>query len=80
MRVRHHLDDVVGDHVDPANETLVGDEGHEGRLPLEDEVDDEAREDPVEAALEHLGRVQHAHAKVERAVGEERGLRATQGQ
>ena len=73
-RERHHLDDVVGDHVDPADEALIGDEGHEGRLPLEDEVDDEASEDPVEAGPEHVGRVQHAQAEVERAVGEERRL------
>ncbi len=70
----HHEDDVVGDHVDPASEALVGDELHEGRLPLEDEVDDEASEDPVEAALEHLRRVQHAEAEVQRAVGVEGGL------
>ncbi len=73
-RERHHLDYVVGDHVDPSDEALVGDEGHEGRLPLEDEVDDESGEDPVEASPEHVERVQHADAEVQRAVGEERHL------
>ena len=45
------------------------DEAQEGRFPLEDEVDDEAREDPIEAAPQQLRRVQDTDAQVERPVG-----------
>ena len=71
----HEVDDVVGDHVDPADEALVLDVGEECRLPLEHKVDNEAREDPVEAAPQHLRRVQNADAQVERPVGVEGRLR-----
>ena len=51
------------------------DEAQEGRFPLEDEVDDEAREDPIEAAPQQLRRVQDTDAQVERPVGVEGRLR-----
>ena len=57
-----------------ADTYIVVDGVHEGGLPLEDEVDDEAEEDPVEAARQHLGRVQRADAEVEGAICVEVGL------
>jgi hypothetical protein len=71
----YEVNDVVGDHVDPAEQALVLDVGQEGRLPLQQDVDNEASEDPVEAAAQHLRRVQHAAAQVERPVGVKGRLR-----
>jgi hypothetical protein len=45
--------------------------GDPGGFPLEDDINDESKEDPIETALEHISRVEHAHAKVQAASHEE---------
>ena len=64
----NHEDNVIRNHVDPSLEARVAEHHDPGRLPLEDDVDDEAEEDPVETAPQHVEGVQSAQAEVEATI------------
>merc|ERR1719263_2681733 len=69
-----HVDHVIRHHVDPPLEALIRDGIHQVRLPLENQVDDPAQGNPVEATRQHFGRVQRADAKIQAAVCVQVGL------